>query len=265
MKLFYRKTGNGPPLVILHGLYGSADNWFSIAKNLSPKFTVIVPDLRNHGRSPHDNLHSYKALAGDIRELSDELNLKKFFLAGHSMGGKVAMRYAIDWPESLHHLVVLDIGPNGVTSKNDPTYRFHEGILKTMASVDPGEYKSREEIENYLASSIKGQETIGFIMKNIERTGADGFRWKLNVEGLLANLPEIMGGVSSDTDELLQVTGFPVTVIRGSKSEYVTGKEFQSIASIFPAAELVTVENAGHWIHSDRPDEVERVLSALIA
>jgi pimeloyl-ACP methyl ester carboxylesterase len=101
MKLFYRKYGNGPALIILHGLFGSSDNWVTIAKKISDKFTVYLPDLRNHGNSPHSDEQDYNLMRDDLHELVTDLNLKKFFLAGHSMGGKVAISFAIRWPEML--------------------------------------------------------------------------------------------------------------------------------------------------------------------
>src|SRR5674536_156004 len=109
MKLFYRKYGNGPPLIILHGLYGSSDNWITIAKSLSDSFTVYLPDQRNHGRSPHSPIHDYDSMRDDLFELANDLKLKKFFLAGHSMGGKTAISFAIKWPEMLDGLFIADI------------------------------------------------------------------------------------------------------------------------------------------------------------
>ena len=111
MKLFYRKFGDGPPLIILHGLYGSSDNWVSIAKKLGDSFTVYLPDQRNHGQSPHSDIHDYDSMRDDLFELVTELRLKKFFLAGHSMGGKTAMAFAVKWPEMINGLLIADISP----------------------------------------------------------------------------------------------------------------------------------------------------------
>src|SRR5512133_2376601 len=111
MKLFCRKYGNGPPLIILHGLFGSSDNWVTIAKNLSDSFTVYLPDQRNHGQSPHSDVHDYDSMRDDLFELVNDLSLKKFFLAGHSMGGKTAISFALKWPEMLNGLLIADISP----------------------------------------------------------------------------------------------------------------------------------------------------------
>ena len=111
MKLFYRKYGNGPPLIILHGLYGSSDNWVTIAKSLGDLFTIYLPDQRNHGQSPHDNIHDYDSMRNDLFELAYDLKLNKFFLAGHSMGGKTAIAFALKWPEMINGLLIADISP----------------------------------------------------------------------------------------------------------------------------------------------------------
>ena len=111
MKLFYRKYGAGPSLIILHGLYGASDNWATIAKNLSERFTVYVPDQRNHGNSPHSDIHDYDSMRDDLYELAGDLKLKKFFLAGHSMGGKTAIAFAVKWPEMINGLLIADISP----------------------------------------------------------------------------------------------------------------------------------------------------------
>jgi len=111
MKLFCRKYGNGPPLIILHGLFGSSDNWVTIARGMSDRFTVFLPDQRNHGSSPRSNVHDYESLSNDLKELADDLRLDKYFLAGHSMGGKTAVSFACKWPERLSGLLVADISP----------------------------------------------------------------------------------------------------------------------------------------------------------
>ena len=111
MKLFFRKYGNGPPLVILHGLYGSSDNWVTIAKILSDSFTVYLPDQRNHGQSPHSDIHDYDSMRDDLLEFVRDQSINKFFLAGHSMGGKTAIAFALKWPEMLNGLLIADISP----------------------------------------------------------------------------------------------------------------------------------------------------------
>jgi esterase len=263
MKLFYRIYGNGPVLLILHGLYGSSDNWVSIAGKISEKYTVILPDLRNHGQSPHSAKHNYDVMAEDIFGLVTDLGIRRFILAGHSMGGKVAMKFALKWPEMIESLVVADISPFGSSDPENQFYRQHKEILEAMLSLNPDEYRSRDELEESLAGKIESERTRGFLMKNITRNPGGGFAWKLNVKALLSNLGNITGSIFGEADLPYPVTGFPVLFVRGGDSEYLDPSEFQNITGVFPAAEFITVENAGHWIHADQPGEIERILLNL--
>jgi len=136
MKLYYRKTGSGPAIVILHGLYGSSDNWFSIARELKDRFTVYLPDLRNHGQSPHHEIHTYESMSEDLFEMMSGEGIGKFILAGHSMGGKTAMKYSLRWPDSLNSLVVVDISPFGTNDPENVFYRQHSSILEAIISID---------------------------------------------------------------------------------------------------------------------------------
>ena len=135
MKLFYRKLGNGPPLFILHGLYGSSDNWITIAKSLSKKFTVYIPDQRNHGKSDHSDIHDYDSMRDDLFELVSYLKISKFFLVGHSMGGKCAISFALKWPEMIYGLLVADISPFINENSNPGAYNQHLKILRTILSL----------------------------------------------------------------------------------------------------------------------------------
>lgn len=256
MKLFYRKYGNGPYLIILHALYGSSDNWITIAKNISHRFTVILPDLRNHGRSPHSQIHDYPSMCEDVHELADDLNLGKFFLAGHSMGGKTAIHFALKYPERLEGLMIVDISP----FKNERTSRkfsaSHLAILNSITGINLSEIATREEAEVLLLEKIESGRIRGLIMKNLYRDEDNRFRWRLNAHSLLMNLENIMEGIDRKEVLKMQVTGFPVMILKGERSEYLQEDDFQDIQKLFPAAEFITVPGAGHWINADRPDIV---------
>jgi len=254
MKLFYRKYGEGPPLIILHGLYGSSDNWASIAKSLSDTFTVYIPDLRNHGQSPHDRIHDYDSIVDDLFELVSDLKLKKFFLAGHSMGGKCAVSFAIRWPEMINGLLVADISPfrNGSTMKKE--YDNHKVILEAMSSLDLHKISARKDAEDILAKKIPSEGIRGFILKNLRRTNDGSYTWKLNVSALLSNIDSIIQGIGSGENESIE--GFPVIFIKGGNSDYLPDEDFTGIKRVFRAAELIVIPGAGHWIHSDKPEEV---------
>jgi esterase len=264
MKLFYREYGHGPPLIILHGLYGSSDNWMSIAKKLGDYFTCYLPDQRNHGLSPHSNVHNYKSMRDDLAELVDYLHLDKFFLAGHSMGGKTAVFFAMKWPEKLHGLLVADISPFVAGNTYNKSSEQHLAILNAILAVDLSGLSSRKEAESVMASLIRSAKIRSFILKNLQRTSDNTFRWKINAAALLENLNNIMEGIDRPDSKSQQITGFPVFFLKGEDSDYLPESDFRDIQRLFPAAELIKVPNAGHWIHADRPDAVIKNLLNFI-
>jgi pimeloyl-ACP methyl ester carboxylesterase len=228
MKLFFRKYGNGPALVILHGLYGSSDNWVTIAKRLSDIFTVYLPDQRNHGQSPHSDIHDYDSMREDLFELVTDLSLKKFFLAGHSMGGKTAISFALKWPEMLNGLLIADISPFSNETIGESVYSQHFTILNAIISFDLHKISSRMEAENALLEIIPSEKVRGLILKNLQRTADNTFVWKLNASSLLKNLDKIMEGVERQTDYSQQITGFPVIFLKGGDSDYIPTVDYRN-------------------------------------
>lgn len=264
MKLFYRKYGDGPPLVILHGLYGSSDNWVTIAKRLADSFTVYLPDQRNHGQSPHSDIHDYDSMRDDLFELVNDLGLKKFFLAGHSMGGKTAISFALKWPERLNGLLIADISPFTYETDGHAAYSQHFILLTAILSIDLKTITNRSEAEKLLTVKIPSEKERGLIMKNLQRNNDHSFSWKLNASSLLNNLDKIMEGIKRKTDFNQQISGFPVIFLRGGDSDYIQSHDFKSILHVFPAADIIEVPGAGHWIQVDKPDEVMKYLKKLI-
>lgn len=242
--------------MILHGLYGSSDNWASIARKLGRYFTVILPDLRNHGLSPHSDRHDYESMSDDILELVNNLKLDHFFLAGHSMGGKTAMKFAVRWPERLDGLLIADISPFFTENKNAETISEHTLILDTMLSTDLAGIISRKEAEKKLAGTLSEKAT-GLILKNLQRNSDNTFSWKLNASSLLKNINKIMEAVIPDKYNESQIAGFPVYFLRGAYSFYLTENDFSPILKIFPSASFITIPDAGHWVHADNPEAVE--------
>jgi pimeloyl-ACP methyl ester carboxylesterase len=263
MKLFCRKYGSGPPLIILHGLYGSSDNWVKIARKVREYYTCYLPDQRNHGRSPHSNEHNYDVMSDDLQELVEDLNLDRFFLAGHSMGGKTAINYAISHPWKLYGLLIADISPFATEDSHLTSYNLHLQILNAILKTDITRLSTRKEVDSELSASIRSEKIRGFIMKNLQRTPDNKFEWKINARALLDNLDKIMEGIGRPVNDVHQITGFPVIFLKGEKSDYLPQKDRVDIEKIFPAAELVEVKQAGHWIHADRPDEVVKMLLSL--
>jgi esterase len=264
MNLFFRKYGEGPPLFILHGLYGSSDNWVTIAKKISSHFTVYLPDARNHGQSPHSNLHDYESMAGDLLELSMSLGIGRFFLAGHSMGGKCAMHFAIRNTGMIDGLLVADISPFTSENLTGKAYDQHSKILNTIIKSDLSGVQSRAEAETSLARDIQSEKIRGLIMKNLQRNKDGSFSWKINASGLLKNLNHILEGIPVPADSYQEITGFPVIFLKGEDSEYVSTSDIVKIQRLFPAAEMKIIKNAGHWLHADNPEAVTEALLSLL-
>jgi esterase len=258
MKLFFRKYGSGPPLIILHGLFGSSDNWVSFAKSISDLFTVILPDQRNHGQSPHSDVHDYNSMMNDLEELVNDLGLNKFFLAGHSMGGKTATLFALKHPERLNGLLVADISPFGNQENRQPDLRNHYAIINFMLTTDLKSVNSRSGIEELLSKKMGSVRIRELVLKNLKREQDNSFSWKINPAAINNNFDRIMEGVAEIRTGLREITGFPVYFLKGEFSDYLTNDDFKLITRIFPVAELLIIPGAGHWVHADNPDSVRK-------
>lgn len=256
MNLFCQKFGQGPAVVILHGLYGSSDNWVSIARKMADRHTVSLPDQRNHGKSPHHPIHTYASMVDDLEELIQVENIEKPVIIGHSMGGKTAMLYAAINPEKLAGLVVVDIGPGGYANIDSPSPLVvsHLNIMSSMLSIDFKQYTTRGEIENELAKTISDVNVRQFIMKNVHRNTDNTFSWKLNLDALSRALPEIMGAIH--LDKVLDgktLDGFPVYFIKGERSPYISADQQHLIHTYFPQAKMESIAGSGHWVHAEQP------------
>lgn len=264
MDLFFRRYGSGPPLIILHGLYGSSDNWVTIAKKLQERFTVILPDIRNHGHSPHSEIHDYESISKDIYELAASMNLSRFFLAGHSMGGKAAIKFVMRWPEKIDGLLIADISPFTSAESAAESKAEHSAVLQAVLSAGLKDLRSRTEINARLSKTLSERE-VGLLMKNLQRNTDNSFSWKLNAQSLYKNLSRIMEPVLPDkyTDSI--ITGFPVLFLKGEKSDYLKENDYEGIRSIFPSVEFITIPSAGHWLHVDNPEAVTNAFLKLLS
>jgi pimeloyl-ACP methyl ester carboxylesterase len=200
----------------------------------------------------------------DLFEMISDLKLKKFFLAGHSMGGKTAISFALKWPEMLNGLLIADISPFTNETGRDSVYSQHSIILNAMLSFDLNKISTRSEAEKILSEKISSEKVRGLILKNLQRTTDNTFLWKLNASSLLKNLDKIMEGIELKTDYSQQISGFPVIFLKGGDSDYIPSGDFRDIQKVFPAAEIIEVHGAGHWIHADRPDEIVKNLKMLL-
>ncbi len=252
MKLFYKQYGQGTPLIILHGLFGGADNWHSLATQLADQFHVVVPDLRNHGQSPHHPETNYPVMAADVAELLATLDLPSAIILGHSMGGKVAMQLALTRPELVQKLIVADMSPRGYTP-------LHNEIIAALNALDAASFTSRTEIEEVLAGPIPSLNLRRFLLKNLGRAADGTFAWKINLAGLAQSYPHLRTPVTGPP-----YPG-PTLFLRGSKSEYIRATGEPTIRELFPHSRLTTIEGAGHWLHADNPEEFMRRVREFLA
>lgn len=247
MKLFFRQMGEGQPLIILHGLFGSSDNWLTIGKALSEIYRVYLIDQRNHGQSPHSEEFNYLAMADDLKQFIEANNISNPIILGHSMGGKTAMQYAVNNPESWDKLVVVDIAP-----KSYPVH--HDSILEGLESLNLKELSSRNEADNSLSEYVPEFGIRQFLLKNLSRD-VDGFKWKINLPVISKNIEIIGEGLNGRLGK-----SKPVLFIRGENSNYIKETDFTLIDESFPGAQIQTIEKAGHWVHAEQP---EHFLSSL--
>ncbi|MBG8553260.1 alpha/beta fold hydrolase [Hymenobacter guriensis] len=256
LPLHYRELGAGRPLVILHGLFGTLDNWQTLARRWAEQFRVVVVDLRNHGRSPHSPEHSYSLMSQDVLALFDQLSLPvDTTLMGHSMGGKVAMRFALDYPERLGRLIVVDIAPR----LSD--MRHQDDILAGLNAVDLSTIQSRQQADDALALHIPQPGVRQFLLKNLYRREDNSFAWRQNLQALTAQMAAI-GEEITDPDPFLK----PALFIRGGKSDYIsTEDKLYAIPALFPNSQVETVVDAGHWVHAEKPEEVFALVQAFAA
>lgn len=242
LQLNYKTYGNGEPLIILHGLLGSLDNWQTIAKKLSEQYTVFIVDQRNHGKSPHTDEFSYDLLSEDLLNFMYENHIFNAHLLGHSMGGKVVMQFATEHSDMVNKLIVADIAPVKYPAG-------HDAIFDALCSVDLSKASSRKDVEDDLMKSIQDFAVRQFLMKGLTRADDKSFRWKYNLVSLEKNYQNILN--TFDAGMFEGATLF----IKGANSKYIQAQNFEKMKFHFPNYELKTIENAGHWLHAEQPDD----------
>ncbi|SIT95092.1 alpha/beta fold hydrolase [Pontibacter indicus] len=253
MKLHYKEMGHGQPLLILHGLFGTLDNWQTLAKRLAEHYNVFLVDLRNHGRSPHSDQHDYDVMAEDVLRLVDELQIPTPAIMGHSMGGKVAMNYALKYPTRLTKLIVVDIAP-----KAYPPH--HDEIIDALQSVDLSTVTSRGDVDAQLAKSIKEESVRLFLMKNLYRKEDNTFGWRMNLDTIEQNYENVAAAITSDIP-FKKSTLF----IKGGRSRYILPEDvYSSIEHLFTLVQVETIPDAGHWVHAEAPDQVYDLVARFL-
>lgn len=247
MKLFYRVAGEGQPLIILHGLFGSSDNWFSLSKVFAEKYWVYLVDQRNHGQSPHSMDFDYKFLTEDLYEFVTDHQIEKPIILGHSMGGKTAMNFAVKYPELIKQLIVVDIMP-----KRYPVH--HDHILDGLEAIDLSTLQSRNEADQILSTYVSEADTRQFLLKNLMRNTTGGFEWRINLKAIDQNIEAIGEGMVFQGS----YTG-PTLFINGSRSNYYKEGDEKRAQELFPKATWATLDT-GHWVQAEKPKEFSELV-----
>ena len=253
MKLFSAEFGEGPPLIILHGLFGSGRNWASIAKKLSDNWRVLTVDLRNHGASPWDAEMNYALMAEDVLALIEAEKLERPVVLGHSMGGKTAMMAALIEPSAIGALIVADIAPISYGRSHDP-------YVEAMQSVDLATVKRRGEADEALRAAVPEAGLRGFLLHNLVFED-EGPRWRLNLEAIDRNLEALSDFPDPSTGG---VYSGPSMFIAGANSNYIQPDHHATIRRLFPEASILLIAGAGHWLHAEKPAEFLELVTGFL-
>lgn len=252
MKLHHRIIGEGEPLFILHGLFGSSDNWQTLGKEFAENFQVIFVDQRNHGRSPWSNEFNYDLMVADFHELVMDLGFSKINLLGHSMGGKTAIGFAAKYPELIDKMIVADI-----SHKQYPMH--HDQIIDGLKLLDLSKIKSRGQADRELASHIAEVGVRQFLLKNLYWVEKGQLGWRINIPVLAERIYDIIDEIKFDqinTDTLF---------IRGGRSNYILESDFAELSLKFPNSTIHTIEESGHWVHAEAAEEFYQTVTSFFA
>lgn len=243
MQLHFEQSGEGHPLIILHGLFGSLENWRTLSKIFARSFQVFAIDQRNHGRSPHSQEFTYPMMMEDLHEFMEEQELSSAHILGHSMGGKIAMLFALTYPDMVDKLIIVDIAPKVYA-------RGHDEIFDALFSLDLPIIRSRQEADAVMAQKIPDLALRQFLLKNLDRDDSGAFRWRIGLNEIHHGYQEMIRGL-----EWNQQFTQPTLFIRGANSGYIKDGDIPTIKSAFPQARIVTIPNTGHWVHAEAPQE----------
>lgn len=245
-------SGNLPVLIILHGLFGAGGNWHTLAnKDFSLFADVYALDQRNHGRSPHSESFTLDDMVHDLEEFMDSEEIEYACLLGHSMGGKIAMSYTLTHSDRVDKLIVVDIAPVAYPNR-------HEYIFDAMRGVDPSLFDSRTEIDRALARHVSSAPVRQFLMKNLSRENGV-LKWIINLDAIYRAYTDVSG----------EITGWPpfsgdVLFIRGARSDYILDEHMPAIKHLFPRTQLITISNAGHWLHAENREEFSAAVVSFL-
>jgi len=252
VKLYYKKHGNGPPLIILHGLLGSSVNWNTLGKKLAESFSVYFVDQRNHGLSPHSDEFNMNVMSEDLYELIIDNHINDAIIMGHSMGGKTAMTFAFEHPDKVSRLIIVDTPLRTYPIDNMDT-------LNVMISIDLNILKSRIEVDKKLSLTIGNKKLRHFLMQNLYWKEKKQLAWRANLSAIKTNLHTIGSAINNN-----KKFDKPTLFIRGELSDHIIDNDINLISKIFPNSKLQTIPNAGHWVHADAPSELLKCVISFI-
>ncbi len=253
MNLYYRELGEGnPPIVILHGVFGSCDNWLTVSKGLAESNKIYLLDARNHGQSPHSDEFSYEVMADDLYAFIQEHQLVQPVIIGHSMGGKTVMTFACKYPDVFSKMVVVDISPRYYKP-------HHQSILAGLSAIHLETLQSRQEADEILKNYEPELGVRQFLLKNLYRNEQNGFSWRMNFE-VIKNKIENIGEPLREDAKISK----PALFIRGANSRYIKEDDESLIRSIFSDVQIETIEGAGHWVQAEKPKEFLEVVKKFL-
>lgn len=253
LELNYKQhSTEGPPMLVLHGLFGSLSNWNWHARKWAADFAVYTLDIRNHGASPHDEQMDYDVMAEDLRRFMDDHGMDDCLLLGHSMGGKAAMQFALRYPERVRALVVADISP--VTYDDEDSE--HDDIFSGLLAINLDIVHSRKQADGVLEEYVEDEQVRQFLLSNLTRDRDGQFHWRINLPVLDRCYDKLRLGV--DANDPYQG---PVLFLKGDTSNYIDESHRDTVLRLFPSADIKVLKQAGHWLHAEKPESFNRLVT----
>ena len=253
VELYSTISGDGPAIIILHGLFGSTTNWRGIAKKLAATHTVYCLDLRNHGQSPWADNMSYTDLADDVVDFLNHNKLRRVAIIGHSMGGKTAMCVALNYPGLIDNLIIVDIAP--ITYNHS-----HADYVDAMRALDISAISSRTQADTQLGNSIPELPIRQFLLQNLVYSENE-FKWRINLDAIAENMNSLM---TFPTLQDMQVFTGQALFVYGEQSNYLRSDHYDLIRKHFPYARFNGIPRAGHWIHAEQPQMFFRNIDTFL-
>ena len=245
MKLHSKIYGDkGQDLIIIHGLFGMSDNWNSLGKQFAKYCKVHLIDLRNHGRSPHSDDFNYGEMCGDVLQYMNDNNIDKPIVLGHSLGGKVAMKFAFTHPDKIEKIIIADMSPRRYNTD------FHQNLLSTLYKLPLEDFEKREEVDRVLSETYKDKGMRLFLLKNLYRNEKKEFAWRFNIAVLLEKVSNIQ-----EADFIKGICDIPTHFIKGGESDHINSNDELLINKHFSDFSIATIDGAGHWLHAEDPEK----------